>query len=137
MMKRKINETLAELMAGILTAGAVIQAAELLLAAVNPELTGSVSSFAIGLWIGVATALGLSVHMYRSIDRALDMQSGDAEGYMRRAYLLRTVIILAMAGAVHFLKLGYVMAAFVGVLCLKFGAFLQPLMHKLREKFRS
>ena len=73
--------------------------------------------------------------MYHSIDRALDMQPKDAEGYMRRAYLLRTVIILLAAAAVHYLKLGYVMAYFVGVLCLKFGAFLQPLTHRFLGKF--
>lgn len=137
MMKRKINETLAELMTGIFVAGVVIQVAELLIAAVHPEFAGSVSSFVIGLWIGIATALGLAVHMYRSIDRALEMASGDAESYMRKAYLLRTAAILVVAALVHFLKLGYVMAAFLGMLCLKFGAFLQPLMHKLWKKFQK
>ncbi len=137
MMKRKINETLAELMTGIFVAGAVIQVVELLIAAVHPEFAGSVSSFAIGFWIGVAAALGLALHMYRSIDRALDMAAGDAEKYMRKAYLLRTGAILVVAGLVHFLHLGYVMAAFLGILCLKFGAFLQPFMHKLWKKFQK
>ena len=134
-MKKRINETLAELMAGILLAGVLIQAVEFVVVAVCPEWAGSPLSFALGLWIGIFTALGLSVHMYRAIDRALDMASGDAESYMRKAYLLRTVAIFAMAALVHFLKIGYVMAAFLGVLCLKFGAFLQPLMHKLWKKF--
>lgn len=135
-MKKRINETLGELMSGIIAAGAVIQIIELVIAAVCPEFAGSAVSFALGLWIGVLTAVGLSIHMYRSIDRALDMASGDAESYMRKAYLLRTVAIFVMAALVHFLNIGYVMAAFLGVLCLKFGAFLQPLMHKLRKKFR-
>ena len=136
-MKRKINETLTELLTGIFVAGAVIQVVELLIAAVHPEFTGSVSSFAMGFWIGIVAALGLAVHMYRSIDRALDMAPGDAEKYMRKAYLLRTMAILLVAGLVHFLNLGYVMAAFLGILCLKFGAFLQPLMHKLWKKFQK
>lgn len=136
-MKKKINETLAELMAGILVIGVLIQLAGLLIAAVYPEFAGSRFSFALGLWIGIATALGLAVHMYRSIDRALDMQPGDAESYMRKTYLFRTVAILVIAGIVHFFKLGYVMAAFLGMLCLKFGAFLQPLMHKLWKKFQK
>ena len=136
-MKKKINETLAELMAGILVIGVLIQLAELLIAAVYPEFAGSRFSFALGLWIGIVTALGLAVHMYRSIDRALDMQPGDAESYMRKTYLFRTVAILVIAGIVHFFKLGYVMAAFLGMLCLKFGAFLQPLMNKLWKKFQK
>lgn len=75
--------------------------------------------------------------MYRSIERALDMISSDAEGYMRKTYLIRTAAILVLAGVVTYLKLGYVMAFFIGVLCLKFGAFLQPLIHSIREKFRK
>ena len=49
-MKKKINETLAELMAGILVIGVLIQLAELLIAAVYPEFAGSRFSFALGLY---------------------------------------------------------------------------------------
>lgn len=137
MKKRKINDTLAELIMGILAAGILIQVIELIIAAMNPSLAGSRLSFAAGLWIGIVGAMGLAAHMYHSIDIALDMPGGDAEKYMRKAYLIRTAAILVIAGIVHFLKLGYVMAAFLGMLCLKFGAFLQPLMHKIREKSRK
>lgn len=133
-MKKKINETLLELICGILVSGIVIEIIDLIVTGVYPQFSGLRFLFATGLWIGIAVAIGLAAHMYRSIDRALDMQPKDAEGYMRRAYLLRTVIILLAAAAVHYLKLGYVMAYFVGVLCLKFGAFLQPLMHKFLGK---
>jgi hypothetical protein len=131
MKNGKINETLAELIVGIGIVGVVIQVIELLVAAFCPEFAGSKLSFSIGLWIGVITAVFLAVHMYRSIDTALDMQPDDAEKYMRKAYFFRTGIILIVAFLVYFLKLGYVMATFVGMLTLKFGAFLQPLMHKL------
>lgn len=135
MMKDKeIDETLAELMMGILVSGVLIQVIELIVAFLNPVFAGSRFSFAVGLWIGIASAIGLANHMYHSIDIALDLPGGDAEKYMRRAYLIRTVAILAVAAVVHFLKLGYVMATFLGMLCLKFGAFLQPLMHKIRER---
>lgn len=135
--KKKVNETLAELLAGILVCAAVIQIIELIVSVVQPAFAGSVLSFVTGFWIGIATAMGLAVHMYWSIDRALDMAPKDAEGYVRRAYLLRTILILAVVGLVYFLHLGYVMATFLGVLCLKFGAFLQPLMHKLKKKFQK
>lgn len=135
--KKKVNETLAELIAGIVFCAVVIQIIELCVAAVQPAFAGSVFSFAVGLWIGIATAVGLAVHMYHSIDRALDMAPKDAEGYVRKAYLIRTVFILAVVGIVYFFHLGYVMTTFLGVLCLKFGAFLQPLMHKLKKKFQK
>lgn len=136
-MNKKINETLAELLIGIFAAGLVIQIIQLVICFTNTQFSEAKGPFAIGLWIGVATAMGLAVHMYCSINKALDMISNDAEGYMRRAYLIRTVAILAVAGIVTFFKTGYVMAVFLGVLCLKFGAFLQPLIHKIREKFRK
>lgn len=135
-MKKKINETLAELMAGILFSGIVIQIIELFVAVIHPEFAGSRFSFAVGLWIGIATAVFMAIHLYRSIDKALNMPPDAAENYIRKTYMIRTAVILAVAALVHFLKLGYVMATFLGMLCLKFGAFLAPLMHKLREKFR-
>lgn len=137
MKSRRINETLSELIVGILIMGLVIQGIDILVAVLNPVFKSAVFPFALGFWIGAATAVGLATHMYRSIDRALDMYSNDAEKYMRKAYLLRTVAILAMAGIVTYFKTGYVMAYFLGVLCLKFGAFLQPLIHICREKFRK
>lgn len=125
---KKINETLGELLVGILCSGIVIWIAALAIA-------GWDAGFAIGFWIGVVLAAGLAVHIYRSIDRALDMYPKDAEKYMRKAYTIRAALILIVAGVVAWLKIGYVMALFVGVLCLKFGAFLQPLIHRLSEKF--
>ena len=123
-MKKQINETLLELIVGILLSGAVIEAGCIV-------ITGYSRAFTSGLCIGLVLAIGLAAHMYRSIDHALDMQPDDADKYMRRAYLIRTAVILLVAGAVTFLKLGYVMATFVGVFCLKFGALLQTLPNRM------
>lgn len=123
-MKRQINNTLLELIIGIVLSAAVVEVLSIL-------ITGFSGTFTVGLWIGAATAVGLSAHMYRSIDHALDMQPDDADKYMRRAYLIRTAVILIVAGAVTFFHLGSVIATFVGVFCLKFGAFLQPLTRRV------
>lgn len=136
-MSRKINETLSELLTGIFVSGLIIQIIQILVCSVHVQFKSSGTDFTIGLWIGIATALGLAVHMYHSINKALDMIASDAENYMRKAYMIRTAIILAVAGIAVFLNKGYVMAVFLGVLCLKFGAFLQPLIHKIRKKFRK
>lgn len=136
-MKRKVNDTLAELLTGILVFGIIVQIIELIVAAVCPDFAGSVPSFVIGLWIGIAAAFGLAVHMYHSIDKALGMKPGKAESYMRITYLVRTLAMLAVAAFVYFLNFGYVMATFLGMLSLKFGALLQPLMHKLFIKLKN
>lgn len=81
-MKRQINNTLLELITGIIISAAVVEVLSILVAGFSWKFTS-------GLWIGAATAIGLAAHMYRSIDRALDMQPDDADKYMRRAYLIR------------------------------------------------
>ena len=71
-MKRQINNTLLELITGIIISAAVVEVLSILVAGFSWEFTS-------GLWIGAATAIGLAAHMYRSIDRALDMQPDDAD----------------------------------------------------------
>lgn len=133
-MNKKFKRTSAELICGILISGALIQIVDLLVAAAYPQFAGMRLLFASGLWIGVAVAIILEVHMYRSIARALDMRPEDADGFMRRVYLSRTAVILLAAAAVKYFGLGYVMAYFVGVLCLNSGAFLQRVLHLMQER---
>lgn len=132
-MKKRVNETLAELLCGILVSGVVVQLADLAAAWIYPQFRELRLLFSIGLWIGVLVAMFLAVHMYRSIDKALDMRPEDAESFMRRVYLFRTAVILLAAAAVKCFNLGYVMAYFVGVLCLNSGAFVQRMLQKLRK----
>lgn len=136
-MNKKIDRTLSELVIGILIMGIIVQIADILISSGNAAFRHAIPHFALGFWIGIAVAVGLSIHMYRSIDRALDMYTEDAEKYMRKAYLFRTAVILLAAGVVTYFETGYVMAYFLGVLCLKFGAFLQPLIHKCLDKFQK
>ena len=124
---KRINQTLFELIIGILISGFLIWLVSL-------TVTGPDVFFAVCYWTGIITAIILSVHMYRSIDRALDMDPGDAEKYMRRAYIYRTLFIIVVACIVCRFKADYIIAVFIGILCLKFGAFLQPMVHRLLEK---
>ena len=124
---KKINQTLFELIIGILVSGFLIWLASLL-------ITGFDAAFAVSYAAGVATAILLSFHMYRSIDRALDMEPGDAEKYMRKTYIVRMLIIFTAAGIVCWIDQEDIIAVFLGILCLKFGAFLQPLTSRLLGK---
>jgi uncharacterized membrane protein len=78
-MKRRINDTLLELLMGIVAAGVMIQLIQMVISGVYEGMVGSVGTFAAGLWPGIAVGIGLAVHMYVSIDRALDMTQEDAE----------------------------------------------------------
>lgn len=124
---KKINQTLSELMVGILASGVLVWLISMI-------FTGPDAAFAGAFGTGVAAAVLLAVHMYRSIDRALDMDSGDAEKYMRRAYLIRTLFIFLVAGVVCRINADDIIAVFLGMLCLKFGAFLQPMVHRVLGK---
>ena len=119
---KKINQTLFELIIGIF------------IWLISLLITGPDAAFAASYAAGIVTAILLSIHMYRSIDRALDMAPGDAEKYMRKAYLVRTLIIFAAAGIVCWIDQEDIIAVFLGILCLKFGAFLQPLTSRLLKK---
>lgn len=125
---KKINQTLFELIVGILVSGVLIQLISMIF------MGGFNFSFSVSFWVGIATAILLSAHMYRSIDRALDMAPDDAQKYMRKTYMVRAIIIFIVAGIVCWIDSEDIIAVFLGVLCLKFGAFLQPLLHRILNR---
>ncbi|MCD8105548.1 MAG: ATP synthase subunit I [Lachnospiraceae bacterium] len=130
-MESKINEKLSEILTGIILSGVMIQILFFAASYFYRPFWSSRVSFSVGLWIGVAVAAALSIHMYRSIDRALEMEPDAGERYMRRVYLIRIIVIVAMAAVIWYTKIASVMAAFLGVFCIIFGGWLQPLLHKI------
>ena len=60
------DNTVKELAAGIIVYGILAQIICLV-------VTDNTLSVAVGLWIGIATALGMMIHMKRSIEDALDL----------------------------------------------------------------
>lgn len=132
---KKINQTLSEMITGILASGILIQLISMI-------FTGPDAGFALSFWAGILTAVLLSFHMYRSIDRAVDMLPADAQKYMRKGSLMRSLFIIAVAGLVCWIQrediqAADILAVFLGILCLKFGAFLQPVVHRFAEKKRN
>lgn len=128
-MKRKINETLAELMAGVVLWGVFWQAAGVWF--VPEKLYCSV-----GLWCGVAAALLCAAHMYRSLDRALDLPEKDAQKYMMGRSMMRYGFIIVVLLALIATRAGEPLCCFLGVMGLKAAAYLQPLLHRVLEKRR-
>ena len=128
-MKRKINETLSELLLGIVLWGIFWQAAGVWF--VPDKLSCSV-----GLWCGVASALLCAAHIYRSLDKALDLQEKDAQKYMmsrsmmRYGFIIVVLLLLIATGA------GNPLCCFLGIMGLKIAAYLQPLLHRVVEKRR-
>lgn len=126
--KRKgSNETAAELIAGIGICGIVFQA-------VGMWFFADKLHFTAGLWIGVLICVALALHMNYSIREMLEMPKEHAAAYYRRMYSIRTVIFLVLFIGAIVLGIGSAAALFLGLLSMKFGAYLQPVLHRLRKK---
>ena len=130
-MKEKVadvNRTLLELIAGIFIYGIICQAAGLLLGADK-------ISYSSGLWIGIITAIAAAVHMWYSLDRALDLDEGTAGKKMQAQSIVRYVMIVIIMVLTMMNGVTNPLAAFLGLMGLKVAAYLQPFTHKLLIRF--
>lgn len=124
----KINETLKELLLGILAFGVLCQAAGI-------WFVKDKAGYSLGLWIGTGLALLAAVHMWRSLDRGLELGT-DATGYMVKQNMVRYGVLIVAYGVLCVTEIGNPLAAFLGIMGLKAGAYLQPFTHKLLNKRR-
>ncbi|MBO4749970.1 MAG: ATP synthase subunit I [Lachnospiraceae bacterium] len=124
---RKKNRTVLEMELGILAFGIIFQLGSL-------PFPGARLPRAVSLLIGCILA-GLAVlHMYRTLDRALDLDAGDAQKAIYKGYVLRYVffaIVIVLSALTKWLS---PLLIFLGYMTLKFTAYLQPLTHKLCNK---
>ena len=125
---KKISETLKELLIGILFYGILVEI-------IGICFIEDKVYFSIGLWFGILLAMAAAVHMWWSLDRALDM--GDAAGkYSLSQNMIRYGVIVVAFGALCVIDIGNPIAAFAGIMGLKAGAYLQPFTHKIMIKFQ-
>ena len=123
---RKMNRTLLEMHLGMLFFGLVCQAVGLFV--VNDQ-----KEYALGLWFGVAFAVAGSIHMCRTLDRAL-LCGSDASGIVTRGYLFRYVLVAAVLVVISVTGVMNPLVFFLGYMSLKVTAYLQPITHKLCNK---
>lgn len=121
-LKRK-NRTLLEMHIGMLFFGVCCQIAGALIVEVQGR-------YAVSLWFGVAFAFAASIHMYRTLERA--MASGaDASKLVTRGYLFRYGMIAFVLILVSLTRILNPLAVFLGYMSLKVTAYIQPFTHKL------
>ena len=123
---KHINRGLFELSLGILFLGAVCLITGIFLVK-DPGL------YTVSLLLGVLLALITAYHMYRTLDRALDL-GGEAAKRVTTANLIRYFCIVAVFFLVWLIGLNPLFT-FMGLITLKFGAYMQPLTHKVVNKF--
>lgn len=119
---KKMNSGLLELIVGILFLGILCQI-------IGVFLAKEAILYSIALWIGVLLALVTVLHMYRMLDKALELGENS-----RRAVTLANVsryfCTVAVFGVVWFMGLNP-LVTFLGLMTLKVAAYLQPLTHKV------
>lgn len=120
---RKANRTLLEMHIGMLAFGIVCQFAGVF-------FVKEQGYYAAALWLGVAFAAGASIHMCRTLDRALYCGS-DASGIVTRGYLFRYGMAAAALVVISMTKIMNPLVFFVGYMSLKVTAYIQPITHKL------
>lgn len=123
---KTINRALTELWIGIIFAGLVFQV-------VGMWFSQDKRLYTIALWIGVILALVTVVHMYRTLDRALDLGAG-AQKAVTVANMVRYACIVVVFAIVMLSKVLNPLITFLGLMSLKVAAYLQPFTHKLCNK---
>lgn len=90
------------------------------------------SAFALGAFLGGVTSVFILMLLYRSLERALSMESKEAEKYAVRAAIIRLVLMcIPLVLSILFPNMFNVLGVFFGLMGLKVSAFLQPVMHKM------
>ena len=123
----KKDNTLTELIIGIILFGVVEQIVCLI-------ISKDYLYNAVGLWSGIIVAIGMAVHLKRSIEDALDFGEEGAAKHIRKSYAVRMITAFLVMGVVVYFDLGNPLTLLAGVIPLKISAYLQPHMHKVLSK---
>ncbi len=121
---KKINRTLLELWSGMIAFGLIAEIFVLIFSKTRLIHSGS-------LWLGLIMGIASSIHMYKSLDRALDFPEAAAKKKITFSYIIRyTVVVLAFA-LICITKFFNPILVFLGYMTLKAGALIQPKTHKI------
>ena len=75
-------------------------------------------------------------HIRYSLEDALDMSEGDAPKHMYRMYGIRMAVVLVVFFITAYFEIGSMIGVLLGVMTLKVGAYMQPLLQKIKKKRR-
>lgn len=123
---KKINRALVELWIGILVTGLLCQF-------IGMWFADNKVLYSVALWIGIVLGLITVVHMYRTLDRALDL-GAEAQKVVTSANLVRYGCIVVVFLIVLLTKALNPLITFMGLMSVKVAAYLQPFTHKLCNK---
>lgn len=128
----KLTETLKELLTGILFFVLICQ---LILMWFVPDMV----KYTTGLWLGGALACLCALHMNFSLQRNFDRNSYDEKAVQAsaiRSNMVRYAVVIGVFLIICITDFAEPLAAFLGIMGLKAGAYLQPLTHRLWKRRR-
>ena len=122
-MLKRINDALPGLVFGIVFYGIVVQL-------IGVWFVTDKISYSIGLWYGIAIAVGIAVNIATVI-----YGQKDANRRIVAKSLLRYIVVAVLLFILGLFDFGNLIMAFVGMLGLKISAYLQPLFMKVTDRF--
>ncbi len=124
------NETLLEMWVGTVLFGTVCQVSVV-------WFLKDKAGYSIGLWLGIIAALITILHLSVTLDKALDLGEGGAKKHMVIQNLVRYFVLIIFLVVLMITDFANPLAAFLGLMGVKAGAYLQPLLHKAIGKIRN
>lgn len=86
-------------------------------------------SFTVGLLLGTFMAMMAAIHMWWILDKAMDL-GGGAQKLVLTHNIIRYGVILVAFFLICLSKVIDPLEAFIGIMGLKVGAYVQPFTHK-------
>ena len=124
-MLKRINDALPGLVGGILLYGVVLQL-------VGMWFVEDKRAYSIGLWYGIAIAVGMAINLALVIYDAVTFDgTKNANGRVIAKSLLRYIVVAVLFFILGYFNFGNLYSAFLGVLGLKISAYLQPFLRKV------
>ena len=125
---RETKQTLYELLAGVVLC--------FILFLIGNIFADNKTAYTLGLLLGCIIAGIMSGHMYHSLQQAMLYDQETAAKKVQKGTIFRFLfMIIGLAAALIFPKWISVIGVALGVLSLKFSAYLQPLTHKVIQNF--
>lgn len=95
------------------------------------------AGFSIGLWFGVLAALLTILHLSISLDKALDLGEAGAKKHMVIQNLVRYFVLIVFLSLLMITDFANPLAAFLGLMSVKAGAYLQPFVHMAYSRIKN
>ena len=125
---QETKQTLYELLAGVIFCFILFLAGNI--------FVSNRIAYTLGLLIGCIIAGVMSGHMYHALEQARLYDEETAAKKVQKGTVRRFLLMIAgLAAALVFPKWISIISVALGVLSLKFSAYLQPLTHKVLQNF--